>query len=535
MKMKKIFLGLIGIVTLGITTSCNDFLEEKPRSEMSTAQFFSAPAHARNAVNALYRHGAPESFGNSGVYMPNRVTHGGYLSGFFDNEYKGQEVICDYSQKLSITSKNITGALDGVWNNIYSAIGRANAAIKYIPTTPDLSEADARRYLGEAKFFRAFNYFYLVKDFGGVPLITEPYESLEGMEVPRASAADIYALIIQDLTDAVASLPAETFNNNGNRISRYTAETLLADVYLTMSGYPVQTNNYAAAANAARGVINSGKHSLIQHGSTPETSAYNVIRTEDSSPEYIYSYEFAVGISNSSRVQTSMPNIASTWAYFKYNITNNAYRPVKEYTNVYDKANDLRAQERQFFFTNYSYEKDGQTYNQAFPESASPAAWLWFDEDAMVNSGTSGKDNVIYRYAELLLIAAEAIAQSEGVTAEAVGYLADVRSRAYTNTPRATIEASLSGLSKDAFIQQVWIERMRELVFEYRTWSDIQRTRLYPVTSDANPGQVTFVPVVGATNPWGQTFQEKHLLWPISDNEMQRNPELVQNPGYEND
>lgn len=93
MEMKKIFFGLMCVGLLNVSTSCSDFLEEKPKSEMSTGQNFSAPSHAYNAVNALYRKGAPEFYGNGGVYMPSTVTLGGYLSGFFDNEYKGQEVV----------------------------------------------------------------------------------------------------------------------------------------------------------------------------------------------------------------------------------------------------------------------------------------------------------------------------------------------------------------------------------------------------------------------------------------------------------
>lgn len=521
---------------LGFSTSCSDFLEENPKSEVSTDQNFTQAAHARNAVNGLYRKGAPEFFGNSGVYMPSTVTHGGFLSGFFDNEYKGQEIICDYSQKLSITSKNIAGALDGVWDGCYAAISRANTAIKGIPSTPDLSDNERNVLLGEALFFRAFNYFYLAKTFGDVPLILEPVVAATGdLYVPRTAVATVYEQIVKDLTDAVAALPSEAFCSNGHRISKYTAETVLADVYLQMSGYPVKANNYAAAATVARDIIKSGKHKLIENGATPETSAYNVMRTTDDDPEYMYTYEFEVSISKSSRTQTSMPNICATWGVFKYSITNSAYRPVKQYMNVYDKEQDLRAQERQFFFNSYTYEKDGEKITKDFPESASPGAWFWFDEDAMITTGNSGKDHVIYRYAEVLLIAAEAIAQSEGVTAEAIGYLADVRARAYTSVDRADIVQSLNGLSKDDFVQQVWIERMRELVYEYRIWSDIQRTRMYPTTSDSKPGEVTFVNVIGATNPWGQKFQEKHLLWPISDNEMQRNPSLVQNTGYEKD
>ena len=532
-EMKKIIFGLILVVTLGLV-SCTDFLEEEPKSEMSTDQNFSAPSHAKSAVNALYRDGAPSFYANGGVYMPQTATEGGFLSGFFDNEYKGQEVICDYSQKLSITSKNIAGSMDGVWDGAYDAISRANTAIKYIPTTPDLDESDATTLIAEAKFFRAFNYFYLVKFFGDVPLILEPYESLEDLYTTRESAATIYSQIISDLNDAIAGLPDAAFTNNGHRITKNTAETVLAHVYLVMSGYPVLADNYAAAATAARNVINRGKHSLIQNTDFAEGSAYNVLRTVDDNVGYIYTYEFESGIStNNGRVQTSLPNVASTWGVFTYSITNNAYRPVQEYMNVYDPEKDLRVQPHQFFHYSFTYQKDGEEITSVFADDKSPAAWIWYDEDAAMSTGQCGKDFTIYRYAELLLIASEAIAQSEGVTDEAVQYLTDVRARAYTTTPRAEIEASLSGLSKQEFIEQVWIERMRELVYDLRTWEDIQRTRKYPVTDAANPGVVTFVDVIGATNPWGQTFQEKHLLWPISDNEIQRNPALVQNPGYD--
>jgi hypothetical protein len=529
--MKRIiFVTLCACLIIAGTTSCEGFLDEEPRNSMSTEQNFSSAAHARNAVNGLYRKGVPMFYADGGVYMPQRATHGGFLSGFFDNEYKGQEVICDYSQKLSITAGNIAGQLDGVWDEAYGAISRANTAISYIPLTPDLSEAEKNTLVAEAKFFRAFNYFYLVRYFGDVPLITEPYESLDGMYVARTPSAEVYALIVKDLAEASAALPANAFCDNDHRIGKYTAETILAHVYLQMSGYPMQVNNYAAAATAARNVINSGKHSLIHNGETPETSAYNVIRTVDDNPEYIYNIEFVTGITNNNgRIQTSLPNISSTWSVYKYSITNNAYRPVKEYMNVYDMDKDLRAQQDQFFTYVVTYEKGGEVIRYEIPEDKSPAPHLWYEENAAMNTGNCDKDFTIYRYAEVLLIAAEAIAQSEGVTAEAVKYLADVRARAYTSTPRQEIETSLSGLNKDAFVREVWVERMRELVFEFRIWDDIQRTRLYPVASEA---KVTWVNVVGATNPWGQTFKETHLLWPISANEVQRNPAIEPNPGY---
>lgn len=116
MKMKKILLGIICAGLLGGSTSCSDFLEEKTKSELDLGQNFSTPNHARTAVNVLYRNGAPDLYGNGGVYMPSSSTMGGYISGLFDNGYKGQEVIASYSQTLTHTAKNIAGSMDGVWD-----------------------------------------------------------------------------------------------------------------------------------------------------------------------------------------------------------------------------------------------------------------------------------------------------------------------------------------------------------------------------------------------------------------------------------
>jgi hypothetical protein len=198
--------------------------------------------------------------------------------------------------------------------------------------------------------------------------------------------------------------------------------------------------------------------------------------------------------------------------------------------NVYDKNKDLRAQQNQFFAYSITYEKDGEIITYEIPDNKSPAPHLWYEENAALNTGNCDKDFTIYRFAEVLLIAAEAIAQTEGVTNEAVKYLTDVRSRAYNTTPRAEIEQQLNSLSKDDFVKEVWIERMRELVFEFRIWDDIRRTRLYPVTNEQ--GITDFVNLVGASNPKGIQFKEAHLLWPISANELQRNPSLTQNTGY---
>ena len=124
---------------------------------------------------------------------------------------------------------------------------------------------------------------------------------------------------------------------------------------------------------------------------------------------------------------------------------------------------------------------------------------------------------------------AEAIARSEGVTAEAVDYLTQVRARAYWTTDAETIRTELAALSVDDFVEQVWLERNRELIFDVKIWFDMIRTRQY---SEGADGGATFVDFIGASSSFGPTFEEKHLLLPIADSEIQRNSELVQNPGY---
>jgi len=520
-------------ITAGLlATSCSDFLREVPKDEISSGQFFANPEHAWNAVNALYRSGAPSLLG-TGVYSGSRVMFGPYISGFVDNDYKGQEIHVQHAQQLTFNGLNLSTYLGGFYRDLYLGIARANNAIKYIPTTPGLEEADANRLLAEARTFRAMNYFYLARFFGGVPLITEPYESLENLFVERASLEDVYALIVSDLQFATQPgvLANSTFAANGNRVTQGVAQALLADVYLTMSGFPLQVNHYADAATQARAIINNSAYFLTQHDRDGDgdvvmaNSAYNKARKADNLPnEHIYYYEYTVGISNSGYTQHAFP--VSMAPELAYAIFNNAYRPTASLLRAYDASQDLRIQEKQYFHSSLTRE-DGTVAN------FDTAPHLWYDEQASKETATSGKDLPVYTYSNMLLVAAEAIARSEGVTPEAIDYLTQVRSRAYWKQTPEQVRASLSGLGAEQFVQEVWKERLRELVFEFQIWTDIQRTRQFPVTA-AN-GQISFVDVIGQQNSFGATFAEKHLLYPIPDDEMQRNPALTPNPGYENE
>lgn len=525
MKLKYI---LILFVTSVLLPACEDFLREEPKDEFSVEQYFSDPDHAYSAVNGLYRTGAPQMY-DGGVYSGTPMMFIQYMTGFFDNEYRGQEIQVQRAQQLTLDGLNTAGYIDSRWADLYDGISRANNAIANIPSTSDLSQAEQNQLLGEARFFRALAYFFLVRMFGPVPLVTEPVTSLDNIYVERSPVEDVYALIVEDLRFGLeqGGLSTAHMRDNESRITQGAVAVLLADVYLTMAGYPLQqTARYADAATIARNLINGqyGTYILEQHGADPANSAYNKIRNSDVSPEYIYYKEYTIGIADSPYPRWTYP--VALVKYTQYDITNGAYQPEPEFLWAYDPGEDLRMQNKQFFHWTLDT-PDGEV-------SFVPTPYVWHDDVALFTSPpASGKDLAIYTYPDALLIAAEAIAQSEGVTDEAINYLAQVRGRAYWQLGVNGVAATLAGLGTQEFVEEVWSERLRELVFEFRTWFDIQRTRKYPVTDANNRGEVTYVDVVGHTNPMGATYAERHLLFPLSDNELQRNPRLGENnPGY---
>lgn len=526
------YLKIIGFLSLMLfIASCSDFLEEEPRDQLSVDQYFSEPSQAESAVNYLYQNGAPDMYIEQGVFRGSRVMYLQYISGFFDNEFSGQERQVNLAQQLAISPTEIDGTLNDIWEDLYKGIAGANLAIANIPDTPGLSEAERTNLIAQASFFRGFAYFYLVRIFGDVPLITEPVDDIDEIFVARSTISAVYDQILADLTVATVqgSLPNGNMVNNGYRITTETAQMLLADVYLTMSGAPLSDNRYANAAEAARAVINSGAFSLTPHDTDVdgnvifENSAYNKMRKAKTlSNDYIYQIEYEVGIRTSPYPQWSFPASTSGSVGSAYANIQNAYGPRPELYAQYDLDLDLRAQERQYFHTTFT---TGDGEEITFPVTP----YIWLDEEVFFTTAQSSKNLRVYSYPEALLVAAEAIAQSEGVTAEAVDYLTQVRARAYWTTDPETIRTELAGLSATDFVEEVWKERNRELIFDFKLWFDMVRTRKYPAGAD---GDVTFVDLVGRQNTFGQTFEDKHLLLPIADSEIQRNPELTQNPGY---
>lgn len=530
------------IASLVAFSSCSDFLDEDPKDMKSSDKFWQSESDAQTGVDALYFGGVPylNNTDVDGGWTPTATMWGGIMSGLYvdkrkDRTFTTASEACTFNLEAFANGSNSPAMK--LWHEFYKGISRANFVLANVPNmTSVLDQATIDNYVAQAKFFRAYAYYYLVKEFGDVPYIETPYTSTDGMFVERVPAAEVYDKIQADL-EAIATsdaLPNITFYANGCRVTRAMAQTLLAQVYLQRAGYPLNGGNeyYTKAAKMAENVINGGVHSLEQaSGSSDDlNSAFNVIKNSKSSAEIIFAKEYNytdynVGNGYPGR---SIGTDAQQWKDANGNVIfpgglYNAYLPCDMILDSY-ASDDIRGHEKQFFFHHYT-DKTGVTHdlNEA-------GCWLWFDENALLEDHGGDLNVPTMRYSEVLLIAAEGYART-GDEAKAKTYLNQVRKRAGLADDDAT---------GDQLIQDILTERLHEFPLEFKVWDDIRRTRLYPEAS-TEEGRLNWVDLSGATiqnKPEGSTrvgaLPEWVLLWPIPLAEIQRNPSLEghQNPGW---
>ncbi len=541
---KKIYISILcmAIASLGMS-SCNDFLKENPLDEKTAGQFWKTESDAQTGVNGLYFGGVPylHSIDVDGGWTPKATMWGGIMSGLFVDKRKDR-AFTNASEGGNFNIESFDRTAEKIWTEFYIGVSRANFVIANIPTmTNVLSEAQINNFVAQGKFFRAYAYFYLVKEFGDVPYIDQPYTSLEGIYKERTPAVEVYKNIEADLLSIIKgnALPNTAFYDNDGYATNPMAQTLLAQVYLQWAGAPLNGGNeyYAKAAEMAMAVINGGQHSLIQpDGSSDDLeSAYNVIKTTKSDNEIIFAKEYDqtnFNVGNSYAVR-SIGADAFQWGIFKPggDVLYNAYLPCNMLINSYHPS-DIRGHEKQFFFKEYTYTLKGETITSTLNNVGN---WAWFDEGSLMNGRNGDYNMPIFRYAEVLLIAAEGLART-GKEGNAVGeakyYLNQVRKRAGLPDETAT---------GDALIQAILTERLHEFPLEFKIWDDIRRTRLYPEEDGMQSGKLKWVPLASAkiqNKPDGSikvgAIPEYALLWPIPLSDMQANTALEghQNPGW---
>jgi hypothetical protein len=401
------------------------------------------------------------------------------------------------------------------WNGLYGVIAQTNLVLEKVPGINPMDVSQKNKILAEAKFLRAWSYFYLVRLFGDVPLITKPVTTSSPDFLPGRTGRDaVYTQIVTDLTEAEnAGLPmAETTG----RISLGAVKSLLAEVYLTMAGQPLNkgASHYQLAATKANEVITSAAFGLF-----PTYNEIHAVANENKT-EHIFEIQYLVGVADNPNQTCLLPNFKDVSAY---GTEIGSEVPTNQFYQSYE-VGDKRTVDRQgYFYTSY-YD---QGYLLLKPLSA-PYIFKHFDIIAHGTLGTKGTTQSSLnwpqiRYAQVLLTYAEAQNESGAPSAAAWNALKAIRDRAGLTTP------AIGTFTQTSFREAVWRERWHELCYEQITWFDMIRLR--KVYVEATNGFDNFVGHKFPDN--NATLADKHLLFPLPTAEMQNNPNLTpQNPGY---
>jgi len=480
-----------------LASACD--LSRTDPSNITTGNFFETESQAEAQVNSIYSSLYPMQQEQAWLIWELRT-------GASNSEFTADFGFPSFERVRNLAMSSDFPSVRVLWDSHYRGIANANLALSRIPDM-DISDGAKSSLLGQARFLRAYYYFNLVRTFRNIPLVTEPVELGDDDLMPEQTPTEeVYALIVDDLKSAEgSSLP---FNSTSGRVTLGAAKALLAEVYLTMAGAPLNRGEeyYELAYNKAKEVIDSGEYRLFD--------SYEAFRnpSRDNTGEYIFQIQYLVNeIENNNLQEGILPfdrDISAYSAEIGFAWVQEEF--IESYLN-----GDKRIQEKEFYYTSFSSELNrDETVNF---DNYMP--FKFFNMEAHLNNAQSGLNWQIIRYADVLLDFAEASNEVLGPTQAAYDAINKIRSRA--DIPE------LSGLSKEEFRKAVWRERWHETQYEGELWFDMIRTRTaYDFSNNR------FNNYVGHSFVDGKTLEEKHLFFPIPVNEIRNNDNLEQNPGY---
>lgn len=572
--------GIIAFTALSFSiSSCkkDDFLSVPPKGVLTDASTFSSQTNAELFVNDIYN--ALPDYNNG-----NQVDR--ILDAWTDNSnsgatnHEGQAVI----RSNALSPNNATNGVGGFfgWSFLYSNIRKCNVFLKN--AAANASVYDAAWYgqrVAEVRFLRAFFYMLLFKNYGGVPLITEPLNNTDGSDIfnERASTDATLAFIEADCDAAADALPLTQTSANLGRATKGAALTLKGDVELFAASPLVNTSNdqakWAKAAATFKSVMDLNTYNLFTTssstpiisttGSGTASTAYRdqFLAANNWNSETIFARAYALPSKGHKREGYMGPVIvrggAQTWGGASptqgliddYQMDNG--KPISDPTSGYDPAHPYFHRESRF---EQSIVYDGSYWqgevfrsriggtNQIDLGSTSDISNTGYcirktlDESILgqTSLGTApGTSNYqFYRYAEVLLSYAEAQNEASGPDPAVLDAVNRVRAR-------VLLPAVPAGISQADLRTLIKRERRLEFAFEDKRWYDIRRWDItvkgpavinspeygMRITADAS-GNLNYERVVVFQNRFSQ-----HMNWlPISQGIINQNPKLKQNPGY---
>jgi hypothetical protein len=393
----------------------------------------------------------------------------------------------------ALAFSSTAGFTDQAWSNFYLTIFRTNLVTDRVPSI-NMPTARRDQIIGEAKFIRAMSYFYLVRLYGAVPVFTS--EAATNGTAARTPVDSVYAQVVKDATDAAAALPTTWTGTNLGRPTKGSALALLADVSLTRRDW-TNAEKYASQV-IGLGVYSLQNNYLAAFLPASQNGPENVFSlqvnglTEATGSRYVYHYyprTLAIGAGGGWSDAEVSPLFAASYLPGDYR---------KDVSII-------------------TTQRDAKGVAQPIPPHM---AKFRPSNTTSINNGDV--NYFVYRYAEVLLIEAEALNEL-GRTADAVTYMNQIRARARrgTGAENRTSPANYTGpLTQAAVREAILQERGWELAFEGKRWFDLVRQ-----------GPDYFMAKL-KLDPGATQLTANKMLLPIPSQELQLDRNLTQNPGY---
>ena len=550
---------LLGAALLLPGCKNDDFLNVNPKNALNEASAYSTETTADLVVNDIYNNIA-SSYNDSNQtteqYSDNCVGAAGWQT--------GQTVV----RAGAISAANVPNGPNNMWNweTNYSRIRKCNLFLQNVETySANFSEPWKKQRVAEVHFLRALFYSYLFTSYGGVPLIAKPLDSNndpDNLLVPRGSTDETLAFIAADCDAAAADLPATAARKGDGRATKGAALTLKGWVQLFAASPLANPGNdaakWAAAAATNKQILDSKVYSLF-----PDFATLFMQENNDNS-EIIFNKEYLAVTAGHSREGTYGPvyvkGVQQGWGNFQptqslvdaYLMKNGL--PITDPASGYDPQDPYANREQRFYqsilYDGASWQGDVLTMriggnNQIDLGSTSDITNTGYygrktlDERILAQTSraqnANGSNFVIFRLGEVLLSYAEAQNEAVGPDASVYDALNQLRKR-------AELSPLMPGMGQSEMRDYIHRERRVELAFEEKRWFDIRRWKITTgpagvlttpafgmlITPDKATGQLTYSTVKVFEN----RFFDYQNWMPIPQEDMAKNTQLTQNPGY---
>jgi hypothetical protein len=484
--------------------SCSDSLNVVPLGQLSGSNFPATDGDAIAATNGIY---VPNTgISTSLAYMID-LTSETTISGENPNSGGGLLGLIQWDP----TNSYVTS----VWTALYTGITSANDVIDKLSVSKTITESLKSRLIGEAKFLRAYYYFYAVQFWGEVPLVVH---NVDGSGTTRVAIDDVYAQIVSDLESAATNLPlaANYSTADKGRASKGAAYALLSKVYLVWGqtsdtgGITVRNGKFQKSIAAANNVTGY---------QLEENFLDNWAITNKNGKESVFSTQHTLG-----QVADGSGGNHLAHCAFSSGFSNTLPHVVSSDIKFYNAFSD-RDQRK-----NGTYAKTllNPTTNTIFTFTL-PRFRKYIDVTNALSSASNRNINrTILRYAEVLLLKAEAINEyNNGPTAEAYEAINQVRRRAFNHFPVTAVSADDLPTSLDyaGFKTKIQDERTFELTYEQNRRLDLVRWKIYVKTLKESGVDPIYKK---------QTVELKNYRFPIPQSQRNINPiGLWQNWGYD--